>query len=190
MARTDKARRRGAPRGPASAPAAAAPDSTPPSASGTRKHVRNLTLITVVAAAPYASWLGYLWLHLQSGLLRAPVADNGTRQLLVVGMQSAGTNDMARQFQAMGLEMAHESSDATWEFARDGTVSWLHFLRIMPGRASQATLDGLCGAWRANMGFHPAMFRVPRRGCSYRRQWDACWRAECTDLVSVGRCVH
>ena len=35
------------------------------------------------------------------------------------------------------------------------------------------------------MGFHPAMFRVPRRGCSYRSKWDGCWCAECADIVAA-----
>ena len=32
--------------------------------------------------------------------------------------------------------------------------------------------------------FHPAMYRTPRRGCSYRSKWSRCWSAECVDILS------
>lgn len=30
-----------------------------------------------------------------------------------------------------------------------------------------------------NMGFHPAMYGPPRNKCSYRSEWDDCWKSEC-----------
>lgn len=162
------------------------PSSTPAEAASTpslSNHFRNLAMITIVIAAPYAAWVSYLYIHLQSGLLRAPLPVSSPRQLLIVGTQSSGTTEMASNLQALGLEVAHESSDAMWSFARDGTVSWLHMLRFMPGVAAESTLLEMCGSSRRNMGFHPAMFRVPRRGCSYRQQWDTCWRRECLEII-------
>ena len=130
-----------------------------------------------------------MWLHLQSGFLRSPVATDSARQLLIVGTQSSGTTGTADELQRLGLEVSHESSDATWSFARDGTVSWLHGLRFLPRPSDvdehAASISALCATFRPSMGFHPAMFRVPRRGCSYRSKWDGCWRAECIDIVAA-----
>lgn len=142
-----------------------------------------MAIITAVVAFPYLGYLGYHYLHLQSGLLRQPVGPSDQRQVLIVGTQSSGTTDMTRRLQSLGLEIAHESSDTKWSFARDGTVSWLHVLRFLPGRATDEQLDALCTSFNANMGFHPAMFRTPRHGCSYRSKWDACWARECRALV-------
>ena len=146
-------------------------------------HARRLATITACVAVPYGAYLGYHFVHLQSGLLRPAVAADGARQMLIVGTQSSGTTEMARRLQSLGLEVAHESSDTQWSFARDGTISWLHALRFLPGQVTDAQLRALCGAFDQNMGFHPAMFRVPRRGCSYRSKWDQCWASECVDLV-------
>jgi len=162
------------------APAPATPDDPRATPSN---HLRNLAIITFVIAIPYAAWVSYLYLHLQSGLLRAPLAVSSPRQMLIVGTQSSGTTEMASNLQALGLEVAHESSDTLWSFARDGTVSWLHMLRLMPGAAAEDTLVEICRSSRRNMGFHPAMFRTPRRGCSYRQEWDTCWRRECLELI-------
>lgn len=164
---------------PAAAPTPAAVEEATPFAL----HARRIALITAGLFLPYGAWISYLYLHLQSGLLRPAVAVDDPRQLLIVGTQSAGTTDIARQLQELGLEVEHESSDATWMFARDGTVSWMHALRFLPGNAAQAQQVGLCGTMRKNMGFHPAMFRTPTRPCSYRKQWDSCWAAECRDIV-------
>ena len=43
--------------------------------------------LTALIAGPYVLYLAYLWVHLQSGMLRPPVADTGLRQLLIVGTQ-------------------------------------------------------------------------------------------------------
>ena len=34
------------------------------------------------------------------------------------------------------------------------------------------------------MGWHPALFRAPALGCSYRSTWDKCWSAECAGIVT------
>ena len=184
MAPAAAARSRRAP-GPPPKPTTEFVKATTKRAASGPRHVRNLIGITAIVGLPYGLWVGYLWLHLQSTYGRPAVAVNASRQLLIVGTQSSGTTDVTKRLQALGLEVEHESSDSAWTFARDGTVSWMHCLRFMPGVADAAQLDGLCGESRRNMGFHPAMFRVPRRGCSYRSQWDACWRSECSDIVSA-----
>ena len=61
----------------------------------------------------------------------------------------------------------------------------MHALRFLPGHATEPQLAGLCGSSVRNMGFHPAMFRAPRRGCSYCSAWDGCWAAECRDIVAA-----
>ena len=85
---------------PVPAPAAALPQ---PAARNT---ARNLSLITLIIGGPYAIYLAYMWLHLQSGLIRPPVATNGARQLLVVGTQSSGTTGTTEALQRLGLEVA------------------------------------------------------------------------------------
>ena len=85
---------------PVPAPAAALPQ---PAAGNT---VRNLSLITLVIGGPYAIYLAYMWLHLQSGLIRPPVATNQARQLLIVGTQSSGTTGTTEALQRLGLEVA------------------------------------------------------------------------------------
>lgn len=139
--------------------------------------------ITLVLAGPYVGWVFYLWLRLQSGLERAPVGVDTPRPVLIVGTQSSGTTQMSHQLAKIGLEVGHETSDTTWDFARDGTISWLHGMRFMPGRAPPATIRGMCVNFRPNFGFHPSMFGPPTLGCSYRKKWDHCWSTECAGIV-------
>ena len=87
---------------PVPAPAAALPQ---PAARNT---ARNLSLITLFIGGPYAVYLAYMWLHLQSGLIRPPVATNGARQLLIVGTQSSGTTGTTEALQRLGLEVAKQ----------------------------------------------------------------------------------
>ena len=190
MPRRQAAASSNAPRAsPSAAAAAPTPAAAAPPQPAAGNTVRNIAVITLVIGGPYAAYLGYMWLHLQSGFLRSPVATDSARQLLIVGTQSSGTTGTADGLQRLGLEVSHESSDATWSFARDGTVSWLHGLRFLrrPSDVEDhaASISALCATFRPSMGFHPAMFRVPRRGCSYRSKWDGCWRAECIDIVAA-----
>ena len=133
-----------APSKAAAPPAAAAPPPTPIA------HAKRLAILTVVVAAPYFGWVGYMYAHLQSGLLRKPISVTTTRQLLIVGTQSSGTTDMTSTLQALGLEIAHEASDAAWNFCRDGSISWLHLLRFMPGIAPTSTTTDMCLVSRRN----------------------------------------
>eukprot|EP00965_Chrysotila_dentata_P155638 5142920-Pleurochrysis_carterae.AAC.2 len=42
---------------------------------------------------------------------------------------------------AVRLQVGHEVSDTVWSFSRDGTVSWLHGLRFLPGNAPQRSIE-------------------------------------------------
>ena len=143
--------------------------------------VHGVALCISIVCGPYLAYVGYLWFCLQSGVLRAAVADSGLRQVLIVGTQSSGTSQTAASLRALGLEVQHEASDTKWAFARDGTVSSLHGMRFFAGRPSSAAKLALCDHFTKNIGFHPAMFRD--RGCSYREEWGECWRRECIAIV-------
>ena len=132
-------------------------------------------MITFVVVLPYVLCMSYLWLVLQSGMFGDTVIlPTSVRQVLIVGTQSSGTTQMSRDLNAIGLEVAHESSEASWSFARDGTISWFHGIRFLrrPQREEVASysINWLCSRARRNIGFHPAMYRVPPRDrqCSYR----------------------
>jgi hypothetical protein len=125
---------------------------------------KRFALITLVVAGPYALYVSYLWIRLQSGLLRAPVRVTTPRAVLIVGTQSSGTTQMSAELGKIGFEVAHETSDAQWDFARDGTISWFHAMRFMPGRADLAFTTAICSRFRRSMGFHPAMFGPPKLG--------------------------
>ena len=146
-------------------------------------------IITAVVVLPYCLYLVYLWLHLQSGWLfgQVVVKDTDARQVLIVGTQSSGTTEMTRNLQQIGLEVAHETSETTWDFARDGTVSWFHGIRFLkrPRQTEvlRESVAQICREAIRNVGFHPSIYRVPRRGCSYRVLWDDCWARECADLI-------
>jgi hypothetical protein len=161
----------------ASSETPAKPESSP------RSVLRDLALITCVIGLPYLLYTSYLWVHLESGLLRPAVGAGEARQLLIVGSQSSGTSQTTVTLAKLGLEIAHEASDATTSFARDGTVSWFHGIRFLAGSAPEASLELLCARPHRNMGFHPAAFR--RSSCSYRKTWDACWEAECRAIIAA-----
>lgn len=109
-------------------------------------------LLTALIGGPYALYLVYLYLHLQSGLLRPVVADAGIRQVLIVGSQSSGTSQLAAGLQELGLEVEHEHSDARWAFCRDGTVSWFHGIRFLPDAPQEESLSLICSRWWDNIG--------------------------------------
>ena len=122
-------RRRQVPASTAAASASAAassPAAFPPFAFAKRLKTRwdalttwqGYVLTTVVVAGPYAAWVLYLWLRLQSGLLREVVTPTTPRAVLIVGTQSSGTTQMSRRLASLGAEVGHETSDCAWNFAR------------------------------------------------------------------------
>lgn len=155
----------------------------PPPRTGIRKVAYDLARLTLVITVPYVAQQTYLYVHLRSGWLRPPVAHGEARQVLIVGSQSSGTVQTVKSLAKLGLEIAHEASDASTIFCRDGTVSWFHGIRFLPGSAPEGSLDMICGASLRNMGFHPAAFRRSS-SCSYHKHWDACWARECRKLIT------
>ena len=167
-----------------------------------------IVIITAFITIPYGIYVSYFYLLLQrpdilSTLslntvnLRPAVGVNDERQLLIVGSMSTGTSQVTIELNnKLGIEMAHESSDSQWNYARDGTVSWFHGIRFMdPPKSKQDKLQAIAdicissfddsnGSHPANMGFHPGMYRPPTHGCSYRKRWDSCWSHECAAIMS------
>jgi len=112
---------------------------------------------------------------LLSGLmqLRPAISETDSRQLLIVGAMSSGTKQVAADLNKhLALEVGHEEQDASWNFVRDGTVSWFHGLRFLPapeGEEKAQAYRKIClGNYTNNMGFHPRMYRASRYGCSSR----------------------
>ena len=150
---------------------------------------------------PYALYLAYFFFRLQhpeylskatAGIisLRPSVGIQDPRQLLIVASPSSGTVQMQKELKyKLGLEIGHETSDTAWHFVRDGTVSWFHGIRFLPHpntkeekEESIKNFGVICGGngnYTKNMGFHPAAYRTPVHGCSYRSAWDDCWQKEC-----------
>jgi hypothetical protein len=133
-------------------------------------------------------------LNLQTSLFRDIVLPTTMRSLLIVGTQSSGTMSIQSKLNDIGLEIGHETADAQWEFCRDGTVSWFHGVRFLPrGDISvksdarevniRSSIMTLCAKSWDNMGFHPALYRPPKRGCSYREKWNSCWVRECVNIL-------
>jgi len=70
--------------------------------------LKRVGVLTLLIAMPYALYIGYLCLMLQSGLVRLYVPTHGARQLLVVGTQSSGTTQTAAELVHLGLEVRVE----------------------------------------------------------------------------------
>ena len=167
-----------------------------------------IVIITAFIALPYIFYISYYFMILQRPDIlnmltydwiqfRPAVKVQDERQLLIVGSMSAGTVQVTHDLNThLGVEMAHESSDTEWNYARDGTVSWFHGIRFMnppsdPKEKWKAIAD-ICvsPSWNkkenmvTNMGFHPGMYRPPKLQCSYREIWNECWTRECANILS------
>lgn len=144
---------------------------------------------------PYLVHLGNYYVRLQhpeymNGLINLRPAVYGTdtpRQVLIVATPGSGTVQMAAELRnKLSLEIGHESTDAAWEFTRDGSVSWIHGIRFLTqpkdNKEKLLSVAKICNSdidTHSNMGFHPAMYGPPRNNCSYRSKWDDCWKSEC-----------
>jgi len=98
--------------------------------------------VLLLIAIPYGINLGIRIMILQTNILaRPPVGRRDERQVLILGsmLSFGGTsknaknrydnniaNTLRREF---GLEIGYEDSDSSWNFVRDGTVSWIHGMR-------------------------------------------------------------
>lgn len=148
---------------------------------------------------PYLLYHAWFYLQLQhpeyiskmtGGIINLRPAVYGTdtpRQVLIVATPGSGTVQMASELSSkLSLEIGHESSDAAWDFTRDGSVSWFHGIRFLTEPKDNneriTALAKICNSdieTHKNMGFHPAMYGPPRNKCSYRSKWDDCWKSEC-----------
>ena len=93
---------------------------------------------------PYLLYYGYYYIRLQhpeymskatGGLINLRPAVYGTntpRQVLIVATPGSGTVQMSTELRTkLSLEIGHESTDAAWDFTRDGSVSWFHGIRFL-----------------------------------------------------------
>tara|TARA_B110001452_G_scaffold263222_1_gene264361 strand:- start:704 stop:1792 length:1089 start_codon:yes stop_codon:yes gene_type:complete len=128
-----------------------------------------------------ATALGTSWLATQMRERGIIVARTGKvwleRPLLVIGMPGTGTSQMTESLAGLGFDVTHESS-----YGQDGTVSWLHGARYLPGEPDTATL---CRKPVPGVEFHFAMMLEPhqcggscRTGC-----WDYCWERTCPRVL-------
>ena len=143
---------------------------------------------TLTVGIPYGLYLLYFVILLQHPhrvpllRLRPGILDTTPRQVLIVGTMGAGTTQVSHELKEKlgGLEIEHEVADASWHFARDGTVSWFHGIRFFD---SEIKVLELCDqAVVKNMGFHPRMYTA-NTTCSHREVWSNCWERECLRRV-------
>ena len=110
------------------------------------------------------------------GLTRRPPEVWRPRQLLVVGAPGSGTGQMAKSLAALGLDIEHESSNG-----HDGTVSWIHGMRLLEG---EPDVELLCLQPRLGIDWHPMVLEpghcpdACRQGC-----WDLCWVKTCPQVL-------
>jgi hypothetical protein len=97
---------------------------------------------------------------------------------------------MTKELNDLGLEIGHETVDAAWSYVRDGTISWFHGIRFLTQPNTKEgmlkSITGICNDDFLNifnMGFHPAEYGPPKRNCSYRSKWNACWKNECFQIL-------
>lgn len=145
---------------------------------------------------PYLLYYAYYYIRLQhpeymtkatGGIINLRPSVYGTntpRQVLIVATPGSGTVQMVNELQKkLSLEIGHETTDAAWDFTRDGSISWFHGIRFLsePKEANDKVkaIGKICNhadfEIHSNMGFHPAMFGPPINKCSYRSKWDECW---------------
>lgn len=127
------------------------------------------------------------------GFINLRPAVHGTsspRQVLILASQSSGTVQMTKELNDLGLEIGHETVDAAWSYVRDGTISWFHGIRFLTQPNTKEgmlkSITGICNDDFLNifnMGFHPAEYGPPKRNCSYRSKWNACWKNECFQIL-------
>jgi hypothetical protein len=114
--------------------------------------------VLVLIAIPYGLNLFWRRTILQTTMLssRPPVARSDERQVLVLGSLMAfdGYSQNARNHyennmattltRELGLEIGYQNSDSSWNFVRDGTVSWIHGLRYFDriGKISTNSSNG------------------------------------------------
>lgn len=134
---------------------------------------------------PYGLYRAYYVLQLQHPEylgLRPALQTSDPRQLLIVAAPFSRNNKITAALrQSFQLEIGHETSDTTWNFARDGTVSWFHGIRFFHDIVPTKSLADLCK--KGEMGFHPSNYPLPDNKCSSSNAWDDCWQLACVQTV-------
>ena len=174
-----------------------------------RKHP--LFWALVLLGIPYGLHLGGRFVILQHPYLipsvvftdniRPAVTMSDARQVLIIGTMSSGTSSIANELRNDFLEVGHEDSDSTWQFVRDGTVSWFHGIRYFPWEdeaSRNETIDTICGvSWyitsrktesaaRAfnNYGLGPTTLGPPEYNCSFwHPRFQSCYRHACVKAM-------
>ena len=149
-----------------------------------------LIKVIPIVLVPYLLFHAYFFVRLQHpehlgvGWLRPAVGLAEERQVLIVGTMSSGIVHVARSLvqNFQGLEVVPEASDASWYFARDGTVSWFHGIRFLRPPKTLEPVANFCFNYTHRMGFHPTTYRS-NSGCSSHSKWDRCWAKECMHLL-------
>jgi hypothetical protein len=73
---------------------------------------------------------------------------------------------MSVELGKLGLEIGHEKSDALHDWARDGTISYIHGMRYLgSGHPNPVAIAHVCRAARPG-AFHSTQF-TPSATCSY-----------------------
>ena len=113
--------------------------------------------------------------------LRPAVKETDLRQVLIIGTMGSGTTQVGDELSGkLGLEIAHESSDASTQFARDGTISWFHGIRLFE---HDMEIDRLCFDYKPYMGFHPAMYGP--LNCTKGKTFKLCQAMTCRERVKA-----
>lgn len=147
---------------------------------------------TLLALISWPLWSPRAWalVQLRSGLFGRVLTDASPRQLLIVGTQSSGTSAISLNLtEALGLEIAHESSDASQSPCRDGTVSWVHGLRFVRAHADAEAVRALCAAQLPRLGLLRNAFRAPRE-CGLLESlqaWPPCQQRACSAMQAEQR---
>jgi hypothetical protein len=141
-----------------------------------------------IVLLPYVLYLAYYFFRLQHPeflRLRPAVLVSDPRQLLIVAAPFSGNIPITRAlYKTLELEIGHETSDTTWHFARDGTVSWFHGIRFLNDPIAPPTKSLVEICKKGEMSFHPSNYKYPSDGnCSSRSSWDQCWQLECIQTV-------
>lgn len=115
--------------------------------------------------------------------LRPALTAADERQLLIVATLGSGTAQLAETMSStLGIEIGHETSDATQHFVRDGTVSWFHGIRFLKDD-HPLNIEILCSNFKTYVGFHPSMYGPTQCSKKDKQAYKECYEAECQELL-------
>jgi hypothetical protein len=142
-----------------------------------KAHAREAKAPVMLLAGFALTMMLFYWLREQNILVARPTRLRIVRPLLVVGTMASGTRQMSKELSALGLRISHEASSGD-----DGTVSWLHGLRLL-NDPDGADADEMCS--RAEVGvFHPMMLEPGLCPLDGRvGGWGSCWKKTCPKVL-------